>query len=126
MLLALPQDIKGSNIKKINAWAEAGDRGDYMRDDWDLVEGVTPFFKSRHVLSSTSLKSMCGEYLRNFIMLHQDCMTSIETNGKAFWMQLWAEYFLCVVEIMDPNVGVNQVKIWRINGYLQDSLLFKT
>ena len=69
---------------------------------------------------------MCGEDLRNFMVLHSDCMTSIETSGKAFWMQLWAEYFLCVVEVLDPNVGVNQVKIWRINGYLQDSLLFKT
>ena len=125
MLLALPQDIKGSNIKKINAWAEEGDRGDYMRDDWDLVESVTPFFNSKHVLSSTSLKSMCGEELRNFMVLHPDCMTSIGTSGKAFWMQMWGEYFLCMVEILDPNTGVNQVKIWRNNGYRQDSSLFK-
>ena len=90
-------------------------------DATDVLPGLLPL-----QLSSTSLKSMCGEELRNFMVLHPDCMTSIGTSGKSFWMQMWGEYFLCIVEILDPNTGVNQVKTWRNNGYQQDSSLFKT
>ena len=68
------------------------------------------------------MKSLIGEELRQFMVLHSDCMTSVEQGGKVFYMQLWAEYFMNITEVLDVDTGVNAIKMWRINGVLQDTM----
>ena len=68
------------------------------------------------------MKSLIGEELRQFIVLHNDCFTSVEEGAKAFYMQLWAEYFINITEVLDVDTGVNTINMWRINGVLQDTM----
>ena len=80
-LMALPRDNKTANFNKVKQWAAQADRAEFIKDDFDLAEGVTPFFKSRPKLSMMLLKSLYGEELRQFMVLHSDCMTSVAQGG---------------------------------------------
>ena len=121
LIHSLPNDIMGGdNLKQIKVWAAESDREHFINEDWALVDGAMPCFKSQSVLSSESLKSISGEELRMFMQLNTHCMTSTEQNGKAFYCQLWAEHFLFIVEVFDPETSINNMKIWRINGVIQD------